>query len=111
MKEISRILTNSGELELVRPLLHYKKDNLIKIIDLGEEWFNKTSLPIPLGVDLVNRKFDEATRKDLTDVFYIICFIFILILFVILVYKFVISGKKPEPTNLVAKPKSAFEYI
>ena len=48
----------------------YEKDNLIKIIDLGEEWFNKTSLPIPLGVDLVNRKFDEATRKDLTDVFY-----------------------------------------
>ena len=48
----------------------YEKDNLIKIIDLGEEWFKKTSLPIPLGVDLVNRKFDESTRKDLTDVFY-----------------------------------------
>ena len=48
----------------------YEKDNLIKIIDLGEEWFKKTNLPIPLGVDLVNRKFDLTTRKDLTDVFY-----------------------------------------
>ena len=48
----------------------YEKDNLIKIIDLGEEWFKKTNLPIPLGVDLVNRKFDLSTRKDLTDVFY-----------------------------------------
>ena len=54
---------------------------------------------------------DDVSDHDLTDVFYIICFIFILILFVILVYKFVISGKKSEATNLVAKPKSAFEYI
>jgi len=35
MKEISRILTNSGELELVRPLLNYKKDNLIKICNIN----------------------------------------------------------------------------
>ena len=48
----------------------YEKDNLIKIIDLGEEWFKKTNLPITLGVDLVNRKFDLSTIKDLTDVFY-----------------------------------------
>ncbi|MDG2000362.1 MAG: tRNA lysidine(34) synthetase TilS [Alphaproteobacteria bacterium] len=31
MQETSRILTSSGTIELIRPLLNYKKDNLIKI--------------------------------------------------------------------------------
>ena len=37
----------------------FEKDGFNKILDLGEEWFNKTNLPIPLGVDLVNRKFEK----------------------------------------------------
>ena len=48
----------------------FEKDGFNKILDLGEEWFDKTNLPIPLGVDLVNRKFNANTRKDLTTVFY-----------------------------------------
>jgi len=48
----------------------FQKDGLTKISDLGELWHENTGLPIPLGVDLVNRKFDEKTRKDLTTVFY-----------------------------------------
>lgn len=31
MQETSKILTSSGNIELIRPLLNYKKDNLIKI--------------------------------------------------------------------------------
>ena len=48
----------------------FEKDGLKKILDLGEEWYKKTNLPIPLGVDLVNRKFDLKIRQDLTTVFY-----------------------------------------
>ena len=48
----------------------FQKDGFQKILDLGEEWFKKTQLPIPLGVDLVNRKFDINIRQKLTDVFY-----------------------------------------
>jgi 1,4-dihydroxy-6-naphthoate synthase len=48
----------------------FQKDGFNKILDLGEEWFKETKLPIPLGVDLVNRKFDLNMRQKLTDVFY-----------------------------------------
>ena len=48
----------------------FQKDGFNKILDLGEEWFKETKLPIPLGVDLVNRKFDIDMRQKLTDVFY-----------------------------------------
>ena len=48
----------------------FEKDGFNKILDLGEEWYKKTDLPIPLGVDLVNRKFDLKVREDLTTVFY-----------------------------------------
>ena len=37
---------------------------------MGKNGLKRQNLPIPLGVDLVNRKFDLTTRKDLTDVFY-----------------------------------------
>lgn len=53
---------------------------------------------------------DEEPDHDPTDIFYIICFIFIFILFGILVYKFIMGKKKPKPNPLLIKPKSAFEY-
>ena len=44
MKEISKILTNSGKLKLVRPLLSYKKDNLIKICNINNlKWIEDPS--------------------------------------------------------------------
>ncbi len=39
--------------------LTYSKRNLKKIIDLGEWWFDKTKLPLPLGVNSIHRKFKE----------------------------------------------------
>jgi len=39
---------------------------------------------------------DESGDDDLTDIFYIICFIFIFVLLAILIYKFVISGKSSD---------------
>jgi 1,4-dihydroxy-6-naphthoate synthase len=39
--------------------LTYSKRNLKKIVDLGEWWFEKTKLPLPLGVNTIHRKFGE----------------------------------------------------
>ena len=35
-------------------------------MDLGERWFQETSLPIPLGLDLVHKKFSPENRKEIT---------------------------------------------
>jgi 1,4-dihydroxy-6-naphthoate synthase len=37
----------------------YQKKGLIKVIDLGEYWENKTNLPIPLGGIVVNKRLDK----------------------------------------------------
>lgn len=37
----------------------YDKKGLKKIIDLGEDWEEKTKLPIPLGGIVINRKIDK----------------------------------------------------
>ena len=39
--------------------LTYSKRNLQKIVDLGEWWFDKTKLPLPLGVNTIHRKLGE----------------------------------------------------
>ncbi len=39
--------------------LTYSKRNLKKIVDLGEWWFDKTKLPLPLGVNSIHRKFGQ----------------------------------------------------
>ncbi len=39
--------------------LTYSKRNLKKIIDLGEWWYEKTKLPLPLGVNTIHRKFGD----------------------------------------------------
>ena len=42
----------------------WKKQGLLKILDLGEEWARDTSLPIPLGLDIVHRRLGKRlTRK------------------------------------------------
>ncbi|RUM33473.1 MAG: ABC transporter substrate-binding protein [Archaeoglobus sp.] len=41
----------------------YTSHGLTKLIDLWEWWNDKTSLPLPLGVNAINRKFDEETQK------------------------------------------------
>ncbi len=41
----------------------YADHGLVKLIDLWEWWNEKTSLPLPLGVNAINRRFDEETQK------------------------------------------------
>ncbi|MEN8117874.1 MAG: 1,4-dihydroxy-6-naphthoate synthase [Bacteroidota bacterium] len=46
----------------------YQKKGLKKIIDLGEQWENKTNSPIPLGGIVINRKIDSETQKKVNRV-------------------------------------------
>jgi 1,4-dihydroxy-6-naphthoate synthase len=40
--------------------LTWQSSGLHRVIDLGEAWMNETSLPIPLGLDVIRRGFDNA---------------------------------------------------
>ncbi len=40
----------------------YREHGFTKLIDLWEWWNEKTSLPLPLGVNVISRKFDEETQ-------------------------------------------------
>ncbi|NOR75232.1 MAG: 1,4-dihydroxy-6-naphthoate synthase [Draconibacterium sp.] len=46
----------------------YEKKGLKKIIDLGEDWEEKTNSPIPLGGIVIHRKFDLKTQQKLNRV-------------------------------------------
>lgn len=46
----------------------YEKKGLKKIIDLGEEWEEKTNNPIPLGGIVIHRKFDTETQQKVNRV-------------------------------------------
>ncbi len=46
----------------------YEKKGLKKIIDLGEDWENKTKNPIPLGGIVIHRKFDIETQQKVNRV-------------------------------------------
>ena len=45
----------------------YQQKGLTKLIDLGEYWEQKTSLPIPLGGIVAKRKFDHAVLKKINS--------------------------------------------
>ena len=47
----------------------YKSKGFAKVLDLGEAWFQDTGLPIPLGLDIVNRNLGEAEAHRLNDIF------------------------------------------
>ncbi len=40
--------------------LTWQSSGLHKVIDLGEAWMEDTALPIPLGLDVIRRGFDDA---------------------------------------------------
>ncbi|MCK5730003.1 MAG: 1,4-dihydroxy-6-naphthoate synthase [Draconibacterium sp.] len=46
----------------------YEKKGLKKIIDLGEDWEEKTNSPIPLGGIVIHRKFDLKTQQKVNRV-------------------------------------------
>ena len=46
----------------------YEKKGLKKIIDLGEDWEDKTNSPIPLGGIVINRKFEHEIQLKVNRV-------------------------------------------
>ena len=45
--------------------LTWESTGLFKIFDLGEAWMKETQLPIPLGLDCINRRFDEGMQRTI----------------------------------------------
>ncbi len=45
--------------------LYYPDKGLHQIVDLGEWWFSQTSLPLPLGGNVVRRDLGEATIQQI----------------------------------------------
>jgi len=43
----------------------FQEKGLVKVEDLGDFWFNKTNLPIPLGGIAVSRNFSEQEQKKI----------------------------------------------
>ena len=43
----------------------FQKKGLVKVEDLGDFWFSKTNLPIPLGGIAVSRNFSEQEQKKI----------------------------------------------
>ena len=41
----------------------YARQGYSKVLDLGEEWFSATGLPIPLGLDCVHRRMSEEEQR------------------------------------------------
>ncbi len=42
----------------------YRDHGLVKLVDLWEWWNNNTGLPLPLGVNAINRRLDENMQKE-----------------------------------------------
>ena len=47
----------------------YESKGLHKVIDLGEWWWEKTKLPLPLGVDVVRKDLGPETMRAVGQVF------------------------------------------
>ncbi|MBK7993578.1 MAG: ABC transporter substrate-binding protein [Blastocatellia bacterium] len=47
--------------------LTYERSGLHKIVDLGEWWFERTGLPLPLGGNVIRRDLEPALRKRVSD--------------------------------------------
>ena len=49
--------------------LTYRKHGLNKVIDLGEWWWDRTHLPLPLGVDVIRKDLGAQQMKSFSGVF------------------------------------------
>lgn len=61
----------SGEVD-AGILLHegqilYEQQGFSAVMDLGKRWFERTELPIPLGLDVVNRNLGEELCQQVAD--------------------------------------------
>jgi len=48
--------------------LTYRDFGLKKILDLGECWSKDTTLPLPLGINVVRRDFEESVQREISRV-------------------------------------------
>lgn len=48
--------------------LTYKQAGLHLIVELGEWWYEKTQLPLPLGGNVIRRDLGETVCQEVTDV-------------------------------------------
>ena len=46
--------------------LFYKQIGLAKVLDLGEWWFEKTGLPLPMGGNVIRRKLGDELMKEVS---------------------------------------------
>jgi len=49
--------------------LTYQETGLFKVIDLGEWWWEKTKLPLPLGIDVVRKDLGEEKMRAVSAIF------------------------------------------
>ena len=47
----------------------YQETGLFKVIDLGEWWWEKTKLPLPLGIDVVRKDLGEEKMRTVAAIF------------------------------------------
>jgi len=47
--------------------LTWKDAGMHNILDLGKAWMEDTKLPIPLGLDCINRKYDAETQRAIAS--------------------------------------------
>ena len=45
----------------------YEKQGFSAVLNLGERWFERTGLPIPLGLDMVNRNLGDELSQKVVD--------------------------------------------
>ena len=49
--------------------LTFEKEGFEKLLDLGQWWYEKNQLPLPLGVDVIRRDLGEETMKSFSALF------------------------------------------
>ncbi|MBA2493985.1 MAG: ABC transporter substrate-binding protein, partial [Acidobacteria bacterium] len=47
--------------------LFYKQIGLVKVLDLGEWWFEKTGLPLPMGGNVIRRDLGADLMKEVSN--------------------------------------------
>ena len=47
----------------------FQRDGLHEVVNLGRHWFDETGLPIPLGVDVINRRLAPDVMQAVADAF------------------------------------------
>jgi len=65
------VLSGKADLGLVihEGQITYQEKGLSKIVDLGEWWFEKYQLPLPLGVDVIRRDLGKETIESFSQLF------------------------------------------